>query len=205
MGATRGLIYLHGIGMIHGDLKGVWSFYCWIYPAILTILHSKANILIDGTGNARLADFGLLAIMSDPTNLIPSTSYASGGTLRWMSPELIAPDRFGSKKSHPTKSSDCYALGMVVYETIGGNIPFYEYADMAAPVKVLLGEIPSRGEMFSDGLWKLMESCWASVPEDRPDIRDVLRRLRVLSGLTGPPTPEPVLSDLFGNPAESLW
>ena len=173
--------------------------------AVLTSLHAKANILIDGTGNARLADFGLLTIMSDPANLMPSTSYAPGGTIRWMSPELIAPDRSGSKKSRPTKPSDCYALGMVIYETIGENIPFYEYADMIAPVQVLQGKIPSRGAMFSDDLWKLMESCWAPVPEDRPDIRDVLQRLRALSGLTGPPTPEPVQSDLFGNLAESLW
>ena len=191
--------------MIHGDLKGVCFFHRWSCSAVLTSLHAKANILIDGTGNARLADFGLLTIMSDPANLIPSTSYAPGGTIRWMSPELIAADGSGSKKSHPTKSSDCYALGMVIYETIGGNIPFYEYADMVAPVRVLLGEIPSRGTMFSDDLWKLMELCWASVPEDRPDIRDVLQRLRVLSGLTGPPTPEPVQSDFFGNLAESLW
>lgn len=164
-------------------------------------LPTKVNILIDGAGNARLADFGLLTIMSDPANLIPSSSCGPGGTVRWMSPELIA----GSGKIHPTKSSDCYALAMVIYETIGGNIPFYEYPDIAAPVRALQGEIPSRGEMFQDQLWELMESCWAPVPEDRPDIKDILQCLRVLSGSTGPPTPEPVRSDLFGNLTEPLW
>ena len=39
-----------------------------------------------------------------------------GGTIRSMSPELIAPDRFGINDSRPTKKSDCYALGMVNYE-----------------------------------------------------------------------------------------
>jgi hypothetical protein len=33
-----------------------------------------------------------------------------------MSPELLDPDRFGISNSQPTKRSDCYALGMVVYE-----------------------------------------------------------------------------------------
>jgi len=36
-----------------------------------------------------------------------------------MSPELLDPDRFGVPKSEenkPTRQSDCYALGMVIYE-----------------------------------------------------------------------------------------
>lgn len=33
-----------------------------------------------------------------------------------MSPELLTPERFGACDSRPTKQSDCYALGTVVYE-----------------------------------------------------------------------------------------
>jgi len=33
-----------------------------------------------------------------------------------MSPELLYPDKFGAKGFRPTTRSDCYALGMVVYE-----------------------------------------------------------------------------------------
>jgi len=36
-----------------------------------------------------------------------------------MSPELLDPERFGMPKSEdnrPTKLSDCYAIGMVIYE-----------------------------------------------------------------------------------------
>ena len=33
-----------------------------------------------------------------------------------MSPELLDPDRFGNGDRRPTKRSDCYALGMVIYE-----------------------------------------------------------------------------------------
>jgi len=36
-----------------------------------------------------------------------------------MSPELLDPERFGMPKSEgnrPTRQSDCYALGMVIYE-----------------------------------------------------------------------------------------
>ena len=36
-----------------------------------------------------------------------------------MSPELLYPERFGipeSEGDRPTRQSDCYALGMVIYE-----------------------------------------------------------------------------------------
>ena len=46
-------------------------------------------------------------------------SFTEGGTYRWMSPELLDPERFGMSATgdnRPTKQSDCYALGMVIYE-----------------------------------------------------------------------------------------
>ena len=46
-------------------------------------------------------------------------SFTGGGTRRWMSPELLDPERFGvpeSEGDRPTRQSDCYALGMVIYE-----------------------------------------------------------------------------------------
>ena len=51
--------------------------------------------------------------MGIETSLMP---YSSGGTERWMSPELLMPEQFGFSETRPTKQSDCYALGMVIYE-----------------------------------------------------------------------------------------
>jgi hypothetical protein len=54
--------------------------------------------------------------MTDLSTIVLSKTVASsGGTLCWMSPELLDPPRFGSNGC-PTRESDCYALGMVVYE-----------------------------------------------------------------------------------------
>jgi len=39
-----------------------------------------------------------------------------------MGPELINPEQFGLEDNRPTKSSDCYALGMVIYEAISGKV-----------------------------------------------------------------------------------
>lgn len=41
-----------------------------------------------------------------------------------MSPELLDPERFGipeSEGDRPTRQSDCYALGMVIYE-VGSSV-----------------------------------------------------------------------------------
>ena len=94
-----------------------------------------------------------------------------------MSPELFAPDKFGLEKSRPTVSSDCYALGMVIYEILSGNPPFHTYSDLAVALKVIKGEHPPREAGFTERLWTLLETCWASRPDARPSIRDVLQCL----------------------------
>jgi len=99
-----------------------------------------------------------------------------------MSPERIAPEQFGFKNNRPTISSDCYALGMVIYETISGNVPFHKDADPTVFMKVVVkGEHPPRGVKFVKSLWGMLEQCWASKPNDRPSIEDVLRCMEMVS------------------------
>jgi len=93
-----------------------------------------------------------------------------------MSPERIAPEQFGFKNSRPKISSDWYALGMVIYETISGNVPFHKDTDLTVILKVVVkGEHPSQGAKFVKSLWGMLERCWASGPKDRPNIEDVLQ------------------------------
>ena len=167
--------------MVHGDLKGVCLFLLLVSLCCLHEFTFKANVLIDQTGNPRLADFGLLTIVSDPKNRLSSSSNTNGGTIRWMSPELIAPGWFGLKKTRPTTSSDCYALGMVIYETISGRVPFHRHADLDVFMKVVDGERPARGAKFTENLWKMLQLCWNSRPDSRPTIGDVLLCLEVSS------------------------
>ena len=148
----------------------------------------KANILIDEARQARLADFGLLTIVSDPANDPSSSSCTQGGSVRWMSPELLDSEHFRFARGCPTKSSDCYALGMVIYETIGGKLPFHKYTDLTVVLEVRKGKRPRRLAMFNQTLWTTLKSCWAYDPKDRPSIEHVLRCLETVSNSRSPPT-----------------
>ena len=98
-----------------------------------------------------------------------------------MGPELLVPENFGLDRTRLTKSSDCYALGMVIYETISGNVPFHEFMDMVVATRVIQGKHPSRCAVFPEDVWTTMESCWTFQPHDRPGISDILQRLRAAS------------------------
>jgi serine/threonine protein kinase len=142
---ASGLTYMHGLRMVHGDLKGVRVFSNEM-PMHLRLTHPKANILINKNRQACLADFGLSTITGVATRVVTGASQASlvsndplmsfaagasrtslisndslvsfttGGSWRWMSPELLDPELFGVQGDRPTRQSDCYALGMVIYE-----------------------------------------------------------------------------------------
>ena len=99
---------------------------------------TKANILVNEERRACIADFRLSTITGVTKYAAAGTSQASfnsdntlvpftgGETCRWMSPELLDPERFGmpeSEDNRPTRQSDCYALGMVIYE-VGVRILF---------------------------------------------------------------------------------
>ena len=173
---------MHGEGMIHGDLKGV------CIRALIAISPPKAffiklNILIDQVGQARLADFGLLAIISDSAHHTSSSTPKGAGTTRWMSPELLDPERFGLGDGRPTKWSDTYALGMVILEVLTGKPPFPNCNGMVVMRKVVEGGRPGRpqgqeGVWFTSGLWEMLKQCWSLQPERRPTIDAVLQRLK---------------------------
>lgn len=117
-----------------------------------------------------------------------------------MSPELFDPEAFGLQDNRPTKHSDCYAFGMVIYEVLSGQAPFSQYKKHLVVARVLGGERPRRpqgmeGIWFTDDIWKIVERCWRPIPDDRPGIGDVLQCLEMVSGtwtppqmLAGPPT-----------------
>jgi len=149
----------------------------------------KANILIDHNGRACLADFSLLTVIPDQETFL--STCREGGTIPWMSPELLDPESFDLKESRVTRESDSYALGMVIYEVLSGQAPFTP--SKAPVVKILCGGRPekpqgARGARFTDGIWRMLELCWKPEPGDRPSPNTVLQ---CLQGVTPPSRPPP--------------
>ena len=107
-----------------------------------------------------------------------------GGTIGWMSRELLVLDQTGLKR--PTKQSDCYALGMVIYEVLSGQAPFAPLGRYVVLRKVIDGECPQRpggveGARFTNDLWQMLNRCWESRPESRPSAPTVLECLECAS------------------------
>ena len=115
-----------------------------------------------------------------------------------MSPELLDPE---ARDNRRTKFSDCYALGMVIYEVLSGRTPFYQYQNAVIPRKVLRGDRPERpqgeeGAWFTDDVWTVLEHCWMPQPGDRPSIEDILRSLEEASRSWTPPLFPPMAGSL---------
>lgn len=89
-------------------------------PAAHTVRDSysirQPNILVDNSGRAQLADFGLSSV-TDPTILrwtSHSSAVSQGGSTRWQAPELFEPE--GEDLIPNSKGSDIYAWACVCYE-----------------------------------------------------------------------------------------
>lgn len=96
-----------------------------------------------------------------------------------MSPELLNPEGPNPTGVRPTKQSDCYALGRVVYEVLSGQLPFPPRTGPVVIRKVLEGELPERpqgegGVLFTDAIWTILEKCWKHSPGDRVSAKDIL-------------------------------
>ena len=99
-----------------------------------------------------------------------------------MSPELLDPDMFGLEESCPTRESDCYALGMVIYEVLSGQMPFAPHPNTVITLKIMRGERPRRpqgeeGTLFTDDIWEVLDLCWKPQPHERISSKAVLQGL----------------------------
>ncbi|POM66285.1 Serine/threonine protein kinase [Phytophthora palmivora] len=119
-----GLQYLHGLGVVHGDLK------C-------------NNIVIGSDGLAKLTDFGLSHVMSTTfgTTVEDQGSVQNKnpiGAIRWKAPEVLRGEK-------ATFASDVYGFGMCILEAASGVFPWGTLSDNdAVRYNVLkLHKIPS--------------------------------------------------------------
>ncbi len=99
---ASGLQYAHDQHLIHRDLK-------------------QENVLLGPNHEVLLSDFGLALLT---TETAPAHVQERFGTLAFMAPELIL--------GQPCPTSDQYALAVMVYEWLSGQLPFGGSADHLA-------------------------------------------------------------------------
>ena len=198
-GTAQGLRYFHGANLIHGDLKGV-SISSSRDRFFFVMFVQQANILMSNgrSPHACLADFGFMMIVLDPSQPMSCSTQLEGGTMMFMSPELLVPKRFGFTGSVPTPEADIYTFRLVVYQAcehdrsylpftyivqvLTGDIPFPNLRVTELTLNVVQGVRPLKPENvpaigFSDILWCFIQRCWDGDIESRPKVSRVASHL----------------------------
>ncbi|TCD62464.1 hypothetical protein EIP91_006834 [Steccherinum ochraceum] len=159
---AKGMTYLHGKGVLHGDLKG-------------------ANVLVDDRGHCVISDFGQSEMKNEVYRV--SGTPLPHGTLRWQSPELMA------GHSNLTQEADVYAFAICCVEVLTkGALPWPMADDNAVRHFVLSQnrrpDLPLT-RSWSPQLAIIVNSCWDRDPDARPPFMQIevdLHSLRKGSG-----------------------
>jgi eukaryotic-like serine/threonine-protein kinase len=149
------LEHAHRQGVIHRDVK-------------------PANVLVPPGGHVKVTDFGIAK--AGGSELTRTGTVV--GTARYLAPEQLRGEPVDPR-------TDIYALGLVLYETLTGELPFHGDTEMAislarlsvAPAPVRLGRPDTPA-----GLARLVMACLAVEPADRPPSAQA-----VADALTGRP------------------
>jgi tetratricopeptide (TPR) repeat protein len=161
-----GISALHGRGKLHRDIK-------------------PSNVLVTDEGRVVVLDFGLIA------ELLPhhtgDANFESGGTPAYMAPEEAA-------GKTPSEAGDWYGIGVTLYETLTGTIPFVgRVADVLLRKRTCDPPAPSElAPHLRDDLSAICMGLMCRDPRQRLTGPEALRRLNrgvafVASETTGAP------------------
>jgi eukaryotic-like serine/threonine-protein kinase len=118
---ARGLAFAHEQGLVHRDVK-------------------PQNILLNGDGRAKVTDFGI-------ARTVDVDGMTQTGTILGTS-NYIAPEQAGGQRVDA--HSDVYALGVVLYELLAGEVPFPGESFVAVAMKHMHEPAPNLLDVRGD-------------------------------------------------------
>ena len=141
----------HALGIMHRDVK-------------------PGNVLIDATGRAVLADFGIARTQDSST--LTTTGMIVG------SPSYIAPERARGERGGP--ESDLWSLGATLYALVEGR-PAYDRAGPLPTLMAVVSEDPDPPSLAGT-LWPVIRGLLDHIPSRRLGPAEAERLLRQVAG-----------------------
>jgi serine/threonine protein kinase len=143
------LVAAHGAGIAHRDVK-------------------PSNILVDRSGQAKLTDFGIARVATDPS--LTQTGMVTG------SPAYLAPEIATGGRSDA--AADVWSLGATLFHLLAGRPPYEVGDNVLGALYRIVNEEPPR---LADAGWlaPLLESTMVRDPAQRwsmEEVRDFLAR-----------------------------
>lgn len=143
------LLYLHGIDIIHCDLKSL-------------------NILMSGS-RAKIADFGTARVELKPTSI----TIQEVGSPPWMAPELFFSHPTWNKKT------DIYALSIILWELITNRVPYKKDLKNIFQIVqfVTAGGRETIPADTPPKYSHLVTRCWMQNPDMRPPAEEIVQEI----------------------------
>ena len=146
---ASGLSYLHGLQIVHHDIK-------------------PDNILIDTNGNFVITDFGISVKFRSTLRRNSQRQLQKqerSGSLPYMGPEMFA------EEAEAVNATDIWALGVTMYEMLSGELPFF---GQGGAMQMNGAQVPELKGNWSDNLKKVVKMCLAPQSWDRPSAQQLV-------------------------------
>ncbi|XP_042362976.1 serine/threonine-protein kinase Nek4 [Plectropomus leopardus] len=140
------LQYLHERNILHRDLK-------------------TQNIFLTKTNIIKVGDLGIARVLENQNDMASTLI----GTPYYMSPELFSNKPYNHK-------SDVWALGCCVYEMSTLKHAFNAKDMNSLVYRIVEGKLPQMPSRYDPQLGELIKSMLCKRPEDRPDVKLILRQ-----------------------------